>query len=443
MKEAKFCFILVLSLGGIAFYLINFFCPLRNDDFMYMFLFLNKFSNGVVASIDTTHPIKTIYDVFISQYHHFMAMNGRTPVHFLVQAFIGVWGKGLYNICATVIFMLLWYGSVMLVKSPTNFNKRQSLEPHLIISTPDYIIIGALLWFLLPCPNCLYNGIDFSINYLWSCTLGVLFILTYRHSLTQDATTTTTQITLFIFAILTGWMHEAFTIPLSGTLFFYTIYQRGHLNKATWILTIGLWLGTALIVFAPGTLHRGGSTFADFNFQDFIAIKMDMVRYSKRFYLLCITLTIGLILLGKKEMHKFIKNNSFLLSIIILGMVFIFLINHYSQRMQFYTEYLSIIVSLRLLYKLRLPQIALKSISIILFLLMLIHVPATIYYTKAVNDEFTHMLDLYKTSPSGNTTYHKIQLPPTMTTRVVELNGMEIEMIENAYHKDMKIIYLP
>lgn len=445
MKKSNWYLTLgILLIGGIAFYLINYFCPLRNDDYMYMFLFLNKFSNGVVASIDTTHPISTISDVITSQYNHFMAMNGRTPVHFLVQAFIGVWGKGLYNICAALMFMLLWHGSVLLVKSQTYFGRKSQLPmARQTVSPSDYIIVGALLWLLLPCFNCLYNGIDFSINYLWSCTLGVFFILAFNRYFTEDSASVPTRICLFLFAILTGWMHEAFTIPLSGTLFFYAIYRRGHLSKTAWCLTIGLWIGTSLIVFAPGTLHRGGSTFADFNIQEFLAIKMDMIRYSKRFYLLCFLLLVGVLLLGKKEMRKFIGSNSLMLTTIVLGMAFIFMINHYSQRMQFFTEYLSIIVALRLLDQLRLSPIVRKSLCAILALLALIHVPATIYYTKVVNDEFTRMLEQYKSSPDGKTTYRIRPLPPTMSTRVVELNDMEIEMIGNAFHHEMEITYIP
>ncbi len=421
----------VLLLGGIAFYLLNYFCPLRKDDYMYMFPFLDRFVGGVVAAVDTEHPISTLSDVAVSQYNHYWFVNGRIPAHFLVQSFIGVWGKAVYNVCAALVFMALWHGSVRLVK-------RQGA------TTADYVVIGALLWLLQPCINCLYSGIDFSVNYLFSTTLAVYFMLAFRHCLEHDgAVGAAVGCGLFAFSVLMGWMHEGYALPLSGTLFFLAVYRRGRLTPAAWLMTAGLWIGTALVVFSPGTLHRGGSTLSHFNIEEFLAVKMDMIRYSKRFYLLCAALVAGWVLKGKGEMAAFLKQNILLLTTITLSMAFVFVINHYSQRMQFFSEFLCIVIGLRLLYTLRLSAWQHHALCTVLALAMLFHIPATIYYVKAVNDEFTRMLNEYKASPDGATTYRNIYLPPTIKTRVVDMNDMEIEMFENAYHKKAVITAVP
>ena len=103
MRTKNFLTVCALLFIGIAFYILNNAVPFRNDDYMYQFVFLTTCDYSLPTPVDIHRPITNISELFSSQYNHYMIMNGRCPVHFLVQLFCGILGKDLFKIYNTII----------------------------------------------------------------------------------------------------------------------------------------------------------------------------------------------------------------------------------------------------------------------------------------------------------------------------------------------------
>ena len=111
--------------------------------------------------------------------------------------------------------------------------------------------------------------------------------------------------------LMCGSSQEGFTIPLSASVFICSIFNYKKLNRGSFCLIIGLWLGTALVVFAPGTLKRGNSVVADFDVYAFIQTKIQILMYSKRFMAFLLILFLAYMYKGKQYCLNFICDHIF------------------------------------------------------------------------------------------------------------------------------------
>ena len=82
----------------LVMWFFNHYTTLFLDDWHYAFIF------------GTLKPIRSIGDIFISQWHHYFEFtNGRFIAHFFVQLFDGILGKGAFNVFNAVFFALFIY----------------------------------------------------------------------------------------------------------------------------------------------------------------------------------------------------------------------------------------------------------------------------------------------------------------------------------------------
>ena len=70
------CAALLLAVTVVMWFL-NHFTPLFLDDWHYAFIF------------GTLEPIRSVGDILVSQWHHYLSFNGRFVAHFFVQFFDG------------------------------------------------------------------------------------------------------------------------------------------------------------------------------------------------------------------------------------------------------------------------------------------------------------------------------------------------------------------
>ena len=97
--------ILLLTFSGV-FFLRNFFLPLFSDDYSYAFIWDGKDKGNLMDGIGKRERVKSIKDIFVSQYSHYLTWSGRFVAHFLIQFFILI-GKKFFNIVNTLIFVSL------------------------------------------------------------------------------------------------------------------------------------------------------------------------------------------------------------------------------------------------------------------------------------------------------------------------------------------------
>ena len=107
--------IILLAIFFGIFMLRNFLLPLFADDYSYAFIWDGKNKGNLIRGIGKRERVKSIKDILISQYSHYLTWSGRFVAHFFVQLFILI-GKKFFNVINTlifisVIFLIYWLGT--------------------------------------------------------------------------------------------------------------------------------------------------------------------------------------------------------------------------------------------------------------------------------------------------------------------------------------------
>ena len=400
---------LIIAALGVAFYLMCAANPLRWDDLMYQYMWMDHRDSMLLHPVDLSDRVDSFGEAFVSQCHHYMVMNGRFIVHFITQCFCGFLGKPFFNVLNALVYVLFLVLSVRYVKAST---------------LSAALLTVAALWFGLPGQWILSFDVVFPINYLWSATACIAFLLLLRHVMRGEAAASQDSFSksqalnflLLLFAVCCGNMHEGYSLPISGALFFYTLFHYKSFSRTAWLLIVGFWIGTLIVAFAPGTLNRASGATPE-SFQEFLSRKMDVVRYSKRLYLLVAAAGIGWFLLGKSLFKQFLAENAIPLLAAVFGYLFLFALPYYSQRMGFPMDLFSVLVLIRLLVftiqntRLSGQKSLLAAFAAVLLILLAVHVPMTVTTAQDVGDEYREMLTEYQESFSGKTRFRNVTVP--------------------------------
>ena len=243
-KNQKTYIILLLIITGIFFYLrsVNrefIFC----DELIYGYN-LNASEYYEYWSSPSTSlegKVNSFSDVVDSQINHYFYGNGRSIVHGIQQYFTGVLNVDLFYIVNTFVFLLLILFLAKALK---------------IKDFKLYFVVVIALMYLFPLSYRLWYSINMSCNYLWPLCFSI--ILLYYCKEINDAKNISKYSLIFLsfLSFITGWSHEAFSVPLSGALFFYIVLNLKKFDKRFLYIAIPLWVGTAIMVFAPANISR-------------------------------------------------------------------------------------------------------------------------------------------------------------------------------------------
>lgn len=226
-------YILIIS---ILYYILCYLNPIALcDDVVYKFVWPSDNESFI-------KPISSIKDIFVSQYIHYHVLNGRSIVHFILQLFDGILGKGLCNVISSIIFgYLIYMVSCYITK------KRNSLF--------SYSLITAMLLLLMPGFHnefLLFVGI---FNYLWVSIVTILFVTLINKY--GDKPINNQRFCLSILTFFAGWLHEGISVSLSLTLIIYCALHRKNIVKSTFFYCMIFYvLGTCMCLMAPGTMSR-------------------------------------------------------------------------------------------------------------------------------------------------------------------------------------------
>jgi len=421
--HTAFVYIVLLYLC-CSFYIMNMSTPLRCDDLIYQFQWIGERVEEIREPIDLNHRIENFSEAFDSQINHYKVMNGRFVVHYLVQCFCGFIGKPIFNIVNTLFYFFFLIGCLRLLK---------------INSYTGALTAISVLWLGIPIQHIFYYSISFSINYLWPSTGLIWFFILFDKYRQNSGINNFIIICIFFYSLLLGSMHEGFSLPLSGALFLYLLSHRKQVNISILIMSIGVWLGTASIIFAPGTIGRGANSASSISLLDYLSIKQNVLLYSKRLYLF--TLAIILLLFTNKMLFKeYLRKRILEISFIILDFCFVLALPNYSQRIEFPLELTSLLLSIELFMLCRLWKEKRRIICSIVLSIALLHIPITVYYTCLVNKEYNEMLQSYIDSPKGFTRYSAIKIPKPINSYVKRLDdGVERDYISFTMGKEMVI----
>ena len=437
MSNKRIALALLLIMMGTAFYLMCASNPLRWDDLMYEYVWLDHRPADLLHPIDLTNHVDNVGEAFVSQCNHYVVMNGRFIVHLITQCFCGFIGKGVFNVVNALVYVCFLILSIRYVG---------------VRSFSGKLMMIAGMWLLLPVQWVFSVDVVFPINYLWSATMCLAFLLLFQEvsspncrgslALQRGRSPFIHHLLLLLFGIVCGNFHEGYTLLLSGALFFYALFHLRRLNVNQWCLIVGLWIGTLTVIASPGIWGRAAGASAE-SFSEVLARKMDILRYSKRLYLMLALLAAGCLPFwaGRKKVGAFIRENVIVLTIIPLGFAFLFILPYYSQRMGFPMELFAVLISLKFMaqHPLVTSRRIWTALSATMALVLAVHVVMTVDCARQVGDEYRTMFEEYKQSPEGRTHFRLSGIPKPFVPYVYRL-GVPFEQDQISFTQQKEMI---
>lgn len=368
IKKWDYLFVVLVFIG---FYLLNRFSYLIGDDYWYCFHLIDADGNSLYVS--------SFYDALVSQFHAYMTHNGRIIVHTLTSYFCGVLGIKLFTIINSLVFLFLFIGILIL--------SRKYIGYHVW----DKYLIVFMLFTLMPYPGQIFLGsIAMSINYLWTSCAIVYYIIFYekitRHPINYNICRNTI---VCVFAVLLGSLQESFSIGLSGALFIYYCLHLKELRGTVAYWVMGFWVGTAIVVLAPGNFVRLGEVNNASNVSLLMSSLSNLARLFTDAKLLIIFLVLYFVLLIKDKLcfcEFYRKNFIFIWSIILNALVV--LVSYSGERQLTCIELFSLILIMKLtlyIFESNLKRIGYIYRILISFILLLVYYPIYNYRKIAFN----------------------------------------------------------
>lgn len=335
---------ILLMVVAVVMYLLNVFTPLFCDDWHYVFIW------------GTQKHIHSIGDIIQSQWAHYFDYNGRAPVHSIVQLFDGLLGKDVFNVFNAIVFCVFLYLMSLLVT-----NKKELRFKILLVSF-------MLVFLFMSGFKHEFLWLSGSVNYLWSTTLILSFLLLLDK---QTDTPRWTIVLLFFYSILCGWSHEGVAIPLAASLFLYYVTHRRLITPRIAVMLLGFILGTLFLVFSPASIGRFLTRNAEST--DIVSRLINM-RNVGLFYILLILLFAKMCSRRFRLIDWLRKEQVFIVADII-AFIFIALTGVQTDHSRFSVELFSLILILRLINWNRIHTIALSVAGIVFlgFVILVIH----------------------------------------------------------------------
>ena len=214
------------------------------DDYNYKFIW------------GTNKEVKSVIDIFISQYNHYFQWGGRTVAHILVQLFLFV-NKWWFNIINSLVFTAL---NIIIYRLALGKKIKYNYD------SLNISIIYLILWNCIPNFGECILWLTGSINYLWTATIILVFLVPYinlynKYNILEDSKINI--IIMFVAGIIVGWTNEnssiAVIIAIVGVVFYYKKIRRVKLNRWVYSGICGMIIGFFIMVIAPGNFKRASN----------------------------------------------------------------------------------------------------------------------------------------------------------------------------------------
>lgn len=296
--------IIILAIVGIVVFVFNYLTPLVADDYAYSCI---MYSNG--------QRLKSISDLFVSQYIHYFTVNGRTVTHFLAQLFL-LLGKPVFCVINTFAFLTLgitiYYHGSLSVKSlrplPLSF-----IFFSFFLFTPDFG--ESFLW------------VTGAANYLYGPLITLLFLIPYRKAIAYRMTPRPEiglkfphapaealyAAGMFFLGLLAGNANEnngVLAVFVACCYIAFIIIRRQRLSAWHCTAAIGAIIGCIFMLLSPGTRSRLGDGGFQLS-QIFIRIRwmtLDiMERFGVLFFIFALLFSVLFVYYKKARNNSFVE----------------------------------------------------------------------------------------------------------------------------------------
>lgn len=247
-KHYRVAMVCILLAGiALAMFLLNHYMVLSIDDYVYSFKFTSDaFDGNTLARLERISSLK---DVLESQYRHYFIWGGRSVAHTLAQFFL-MYDKWIFNIANSIAYVLL------LLVIYFHVLGRISWKPGLII------LINVCLFAFTPATGRDFIWLTGSCNYLWGPLLSFAYLLVFRFQINKDEPIINNillEIVYGLLGIICTWTNENMAVTmvvLALTFNGYVYLHRGNCYRWSILANIGIFVGAAILISAPGNRVR-------------------------------------------------------------------------------------------------------------------------------------------------------------------------------------------
>ncbi|GMO37631.1 MAG: hypothetical protein Ta2F_13850 [Termitinemataceae bacterium] len=366
----KLLCILCIAVPALVFFAFNMLTPFWWDDFKMAAFF--KPVGGWLQVAE--RPLESFSDIVVSTYNMYMTHHGRSPVDFLNFIFMFVKHKIIFNICNTVVYCLFGFLICFHVR-PHNTSNYPLL----------FLLANVFLWMFVPGWGQDFLWLTGSINYLWTATMILLFLVPYRKRLDNPsyAMNTTFSILWFFAGLFAGWSMENSAAGCAVILFAYFALRFVNSNRKQYVLfeilgAVGFITGFLLLIHSRGNLTP---TFSDIVFR-FVNVTRIFMLYGKFLLVLSVLLGIEVVFFHKKKISAFIYLYFIAAFASVYSMV---LADYFIERSFFMISVFLIITFLSLTFSI-LSEIKTRYIFVVLGLLTVLFVPSFYRGAKSIFD---------------------------------------------------------
>ena len=314
MLHRKTLFFLLIIILAVGFYVQDR-CAIPNiDDWAYAFV-VDEHSEGYLSVIDDNNsrqPVESFADAVVSQSRDYFKSNGRFIIHTLVQYFCGCWSMQQFAVANTVVFVFF---ALLLFRQ---IGRRLDLW--------QLFIVISSFWLLTPYLGFTFLGpISLCVNYLWTCTATFIFLLLFNH--VRRSSPGRLSLSVFsIYALVVGSLQESFSIGIAGGLFFYLLFNRKRTSKGELVMSLAYMAGAMACLLSPANFARTDSIGG-------FGLRLTAITGLLSSPLFLLFLALNMVLIAKKRLIAFVKNNLILYTSIIIDTLFALLIA-YTARQQ-------------------------------------------------------------------------------------------------------------
>lgn len=234
----------ILVVSAVFVFLRSYTFEPINDELVYRFVLGDGFGTEYYQQ-----RVVSLSDAVNSQINQWYSHSGRFLVHLITQMFASVWGRTLFSICNGLIFFIAIYELWSMIR------KRHSA--HLVFFA---VVICILFTYLVMQRH--FRPIAVSLNYLWPVPLVLWFIPCLKSLYRSQSRSLVRVMGIMLLAFITCATQEVYIVPLCGTaavMAAIALRHRNHSVNFTFRCVFAVMLiGGASVVFASGTLKRGG-----------------------------------------------------------------------------------------------------------------------------------------------------------------------------------------
>ena len=235
-KLRRRLFYAVVMVNYILVTIYEFLTPNMSDDIIYG---------------DKVAEANSFFDLFAQEYEHYLTHGGRSIAHFILRIFLFVGNKGVFNVVAGAVFVLL----SLLIYANVDYKKQYDLRV--------YIGILILFWVFEPAISNTVFWETGACNYLFTAAIMFGYITVFRRACQRkDKPGIGFATGMFFFGVAAGWCNENSSggvIFLVLALMFMKWLEKRDLSGIRAFMVTGLLgniLGFLVMIMSPGNTSR-------------------------------------------------------------------------------------------------------------------------------------------------------------------------------------------